>query len=195
MRRHPNNVHKGSLSPQMKLSFIVFILLPQNSPHVLNSACLPALLRPFSLVSIPLTLLSAALPTPRLSHTNLNPTLAFLHHTSDDIWPNLAACPSPHSSLLPSQASPAITSHGNTPNLNASPLSFSLFPLPVFCMTIQFLNLLQTDKLFSLSSAGPDRYVVFFYCDCHWSHFFTKMPLLSCSLPFLLLLLLFCSFV
>lgn len=73
------------------------------------------------------------------------------------------------------------------PNLNASLLSSSLLSLAVCCMTIMYLNLLQTATLFSPSSPSTDTDM----SQCHWSHLFTKIPfLLSHFLPFVFLLIL-----
>lgn len=120
-----------------------------------------------------------------------NPMLASCY-TSDDTWPNLAALPSPHFSVLPSQPSPAITSHGSTPILKASLLRFSFLPLAIHGMTALLLNLLQTSKLFSPSHPSPDRDMHFSCCHCFWRHVFIKMLfLLSHGLPFLFLLFLF----
>lgn len=176
----------------MELSFLVFVLLPKISSHVLNSACLPALLRPFSLVSIPLTLLSAALPIPRLNQSHK--PQHYLGLSPSHLWWHLTQLGCLSISTL---FFAALTSSScyNLSWQHAQPEGFST----------QLFSLSPGSLLHdhTISKPSADRQTIFtiisqswwtcvsFYCHCHWSHFFIKMPLLFCSLPFLLLLLLF----
>lgn len=152
-----------SFSPQMKLTQLFsFLSLPKNSTHKLKAVTCLLCLSPFlwflfhshfCLLLFPLLTL--------LSNTSPDTTLALLCLTSDDIWPILAAWLYPHSSLLPSQVSPSVTSHDNTSSLHASLLSFYFFSLTVCSMIVPFLTLLQTAKQFFPSSPSPNRDVLF----------------------------------
>lgn len=124
-RKYQYNLHSAPLSPQMKLFLSPFLWF------------------------LSLTLLSAALS--QLSPHSATQTQTLPWPTSDDTWLNLSACLSPHSSLLPSWAFPAITSHDNTPSLDSTLLSFSLFFLAVCCMTTPFLNA-DSQTIFSIIS-------------------------------------------
>lgn len=111
------------------LIFLVFLLLPKTSPHILTALLYLLWLSPFLwFLTHSHCYLLLFPPHTSLGNKNPDPTLAFVSRTSDDTWSNLAPCSSSRSSLLPLRASLAITAHGNTPNLNASLHGFSLFP-------------------------------------------------------------------
>lgn len=150
-----------SFSPQMKPTQLLdFLLLPKNSTYKLKAVacllCLNSFLwflfnSHFSLLLFPLLT--------SLSNTEPEPTLALPLMTFDPSW--LPGYTHTSHSLLSSQVSPSIISHGNTSSLDEFLLSFYLFSLTVCFMTVPCLTLVQTAKQFSPSSPSPNRDVLF----------------------------------
>lgn len=156
-----------SFSPQMKLTQLPsFFVTPQELYLQTQSSHLPALLEPFSFLSVPLTLLFAALPTSHL--TQLHKPRVHLGFTLFHLWWHLT-----HSGCL---AIPTL--------LFAALTSFSCYNLSwqhiqTQCFAAQFLPLFS-DSLFhvcTISNPAADSQqflhhlpslteTCFFCCQC-----------------------------